>query len=97
MTDDLDKLEAIARAAQGGLCEPWSVEPNPNFNLVIDASQRDLEEDEDARADNIVEDALDRPLIASHIATFSPNVVLRLFARVRELERLKQDHEGHRL
>jgi len=86
MSDDLDELEAIAKAAHGALSEPWRVEEDSTLSLVIDSTERPLRDDEDARVDNIVADALDRPTVAAHIAAFSPDVVLRLIERAQQAE-----------
>jgi hypothetical protein len=69
MSDDLDKLEEIAKAAQ-------------EFARVQLTS---WSTDEIGRID-------DEPL-AVHIATFSPDVVLRLIAELRELRAREEPME----
>jgi hypothetical protein len=86
LTDNLDNLEAIAKAAQ---------EKEPGEWLYDDRNELIVHRIGDWHHDSIVSG---QPVnwgnsgiscydeVARHIAAFSPDVVLRLIARVRQLE-----------
>lgn len=97
MTDDLDALETIAKGAQERSPGEWTTgrTSHPDIALRVYAWGRDLAD----ACDVVVSDCLYRQ-DAEHIAAFSPDVVLRLIARVREAEEAlryvgeRWDYEG---
>jgi hypothetical protein len=106
MTDDLDKLEGIAKAAQERSPGPWRI-----VNNGMDATRVDGIQDSAPKPDgwetycgsewqnNTVLETdggyyEPKGATAEHIATFSPDAVLRLIARIREIEEWKRDSES---
>jgi hypothetical protein len=94
MTDDLDKLDAIAKA---GTCGEWDWDENDcSFGSLHDERSHYVTVAY-ARIDRDAEGPIIdiSPEDAKHIAAFSPDVVLRLMARLREAEREIRDHRCH--
>jgi hypothetical protein len=93
MTDEeLSKLEAVARKAQEEVASPWYRESGSIGSVVLGkAPPEDLDRDDLCVADCWSE------LMSDHIAAFSPDVVLRLIAELRDLRELKKSHEEYRL
>jgi hypothetical protein len=79
MTDDLDKLEAIAKEAQEKDPGPWIAVSGGKYSDDCLTISRGSPVDPTDVATEI-------PWVvtAAHIATFSPDVVLRLIARIRQ-------------
>lgn len=82
MSDDLDKLEAIARATE-------SVHPGP-WNGWLYSGDGPVSRSVHGGFAPIVHELPEKDSggeeLAEHIAAFSPDVVLRLIARVRQAE-----------
>jgi hypothetical protein len=89
MSDDLDGLEQIARAAEAVEPGPWAfneradaiVSPGRTWPTVVSGGSVGHENASLNAHDDVLE----------HIATFSPDVVLRLIARIRDLEEYKAE------
>jgi hypothetical protein len=99
VSDDLDRLEAIAKAARAKNPGPWTrydwrtpVTGHARFSEICDSSPRPdhLDADDHWQGKTVLETDggyyEPKGATAEHIAAFSPDVVLRLIARVRELE-----------
>jgi hypothetical protein len=88
--DELSKLEAIARAATAG---QWQWDPDDrSFGSLQDERSHYVTvafARLDVNAENIIIDVDDTD--AAHVAAFSPDVALRLIARLREYERRHPD------
>jgi hypothetical protein len=102
-SDDLTKLEQVAREAQARSPGPWRCErDHSRVDYIMDSSPRPDGYDEDDSGawvgNRVVEtdSGYYKPkgATADHIATFSPDVVLALIARVRELEAHKRQLTG---
>jgi hypothetical protein len=106
MTDDLDKLEQVARAAQERSPGPWRrwkhgegevADTDKRIDEIVDATPRPDWHDQSCidesewRGKVVLETDggyyEPKGVTAQHIATFSPDVVLRLIARVRDANR----------
>lgn len=91
--DELNKLEAIAKAGTPG---EWQWDPDDrSFGSLQDERSHYVTvafARLDVNAENIIIDVDDTD--AAHIAAFSPDVVLRLIARIRELEAKIDAYEG---
>lgn len=88
----LDEMEAVAKAAQEKAPGPYQIEwTTPLFSSPPD-DERGVDFILDAKGEQVVigDSGCYPPSgpAATHIATFSPDVVLGLIARVRELEAL---------
>lgn len=85
MTDDLDKLEAIARRATPG---PWELDDDGRCAAVLTADGFGVAMSFSfANVRTAIAHGRDDSLCtAQYIAAFSPDVVLRLIARLRALE-----------
>lgn len=89
MIDDLDKLEAIAKAAQEDVGGDWVVD-----RMTTEECEADGVPARDGHGywimcghdDSVLGDGAMLHSSAEHIAAFSPDVVLRLIARVRVAE-----------
>jgi hypothetical protein len=111
MTSDLDQLEQVAKAAQERSPGPWrrkrsewlAPDSAERFDYIYDSSPKPKWFDDYDGSEWIGNRVVEtdggyyepKGVTGQHIATFSPDVVLRLIARIRELEKRCHIVESH--
>jgi hypothetical protein len=89
---DLDRIEQVALAAGSRSPAPWGVGSTPDEEMgechdwVVDANGENVADLCWLWMDTDRPDFADANLVAQHIANCSPDVVLALVQRIRELE-----------
>lgn len=91
MKIDLDKWEQSAKAAQDYAPGDWMIDKMTSEEAYL-AGNKDADDYEGysvfaSNHDRIIHDGEIHHDVVQHIAAFSPDVVLAMIARIRELER----------